>query len=296
MDPPDVAYIDIGSLHTQLIITDATTSHVHVQLTPPAVARAKRQCYRDQRVSLLVTLDSYLRSLWDSYMLQRVQHLVLVMNPTDNPEYVMHAVRWLTKGQTLMRSTVHSVTFPLYAAAQHGVDSDAVVVDFGHALTRMVPILHHHEMRELLRTSAGMGEGVFMWADESATPPSTWSPPLQSLLDSYLRLLILVDEASGGEGEEKMSQEALASLQGQSAAIQVDYPPRALAFIEHFAEGVDRAVSYLVSAARAEGVGEVLGTWVVAGGGASLPCIRNYFGYIAEKYAGAEDPVVIWTP
>eukprot|EP00796_Vickermania_ingenoplastis_P009149 gene9149-6430_t len=272
-----VGYVGIGSCRTRLTLVTPDSSALHEQATPPRVERAKHRSYRyPEEEGHSLVLDRYLRCLWDSFNLHLVEHVILLVDVTDPIEYVEHVLRWMSAAAR-RGTSVSSLSTPLYAAALHGVGSEGIVVDIGHTFTRLVPILYRTEVRELLCCAPGIGAGMPKPETASAGPgtPSSWTPGLARLLDVYLAMRIQLDDAGDENG-------VVSAMRSEAAAVTAASSPADCRFIESFAAGVEDAMSSLMDGAQRKGMPQVLQSWVLVGGGADIPSIRNFVGYLVS--------------
>lgn len=266
-----MAFLIIGIAHTRITITDAGTERArrHEQHTPRDVAKAKRRIHRNRSALRgdrhVQCLETYLRTLWDSFHLELIPHLVLLTDATDTPEYVWHAQRWVS-AMHHSKGSFMTLRFPLYAAALYGVGSACVVVDVGYSSMRLVPLLHRDEVGVLRRYAAGV---------------DTWSLRRTSLLEAYMSAELL-------HGDEAMTAR-LAEVEAWLAAAS----PEEREWVSIFVEGLEEAIRSLVQAARSRGQAEVLSTWVIVGGGAAIEAVRNVLAVKIE--AQWPDAILIWS-
>lgn len=342
-----VAYISIGLVFTSVTVAQADTSTHHQQRTPSAVARSKKTLHRgggsifpasssavDEDAPSLV-LDLYLRTLCESFQIPYiVDHMVLLVDPTDSKEFITHVLRFLSVVAP-SHVSVSSVSSPVFVAAMAGVGRDAVVVDLGHTFTRLVPILHCEEVKSLWMVVQGVGVGSHCLplktngasggvADQSSfqqeeEPPSsgpaivpTWSHSLQTLLDDYLGLRLQRDdeleeegaasrpgngngpwvgEVRDGQGGSHAAVASPAVLQA-SDRIAAQHATEELEYMERFTTSLEEGVEELIRRARARGMGTVLNTWIITGGGAQLPSVKNFLGYILSLLV--PEAILIW--
>lgn len=278
-----VAYIRIGSQWTDITIqygAGRDTSTNYCIPTPREVRRAKYQIYRDasQTDSAGAVLDQYLLSVWDSFHLQTVHDVVMLTHFTEPKCFVCHVLRWFTACQHRVSSgTVSALEFSLFTAAMHGVGSECVVVDFGSTYTRVMPVLHRAEVTSLAISTKGISSS---FSKEDFT----------RLLEHYLFLLILCDEAESGEDATPVAPVMIDTWAGEAASSCAADLCEA---VEQYACGMEEAILNFIARARSTGMGCVLRTWILAGGGAASSSVRNYCGYILSKYV--PQSIVIWT-
>lgn len=314
-----VAYLDIGTAVTSLTITHDDTSTCHQQRTPATVARSKRLLYRGEvchpsRASSTGTreyggldeyslvLDTYLRTLCESFLLSHaVDHMVLLVDPSDTREFLLYALHFLS-AIVPSHVSVSSASCPVFVAAVAGVGRHAVVVDLGNSITRLVPILHCEEVKELWCGVVGVGIGARLRSanvsNDSAVsstalrPFPTWPDTLQSLLDEYLLLRMEVELGEGEEGGGDNVPEGEGVAQS-SQRIAARHKGDQLTYMERFTSSLEEAMEDLIRRVRTRGMGVVLSTWIIAGGGAHIPSVRNFVGYLLSLHV--PEAIIVWT-
>lgn len=308
-----VCYICIGTRLTVLVHTHDSTSSTYQLQTPFLIALAKRHLYRhassagNREYNLQVTLDNFLRNLWDSYYLQFFSHIVFLFDMTDTQEFKYHTLRWF-HALISPGSAVSSLSYPCFVCSMADVarreeneegnnfnGEHAVVIDLGYSWTRLVPILHGIPVQEMVFCTLGMGslsQGM-RGTGPASNFRTTLHPKHQMFLEDYVDLVLYVEEQIKKRGEEALKEDLfVAEVDARSNEIREGKSLEELSAIESFIDGLEDIVIRTKQSALRKGIGVVLSTWVVTGGGAHVPAVNCYLGYLLGKHL--PESMLVW--
>lgn len=280
------AYINIGTAFTSLTITNGESSTFHEQCTPVAISIAKKRVIRfadEERWS--VELDRYLRCLWMSFHLQEIRYVVFVRDITDMNEFVLYVLKWIHafKGAC---STVSTVSFPLFSAALSGVGQHSVVVDLGASCTRLTAVHFSLVVSEAAVYTVGVGTVAQRALSKTCHPASLsadWNEGMAFLLDAYIHACYM---------EEKKAKKEIARdsafVESQGGSEELPYAllsssHHTVVPIDEFTTGLDNAIDFFIQNIRSKGMGVVLHSWIITGGGRNIPSVVDYVGFLLSK-------------
>lgn len=300
-----VCYICIGTRLTVLVHTHDNTSSTHQLQTPLLIALSKTHLYRHapslgkREYNLQVTLDNFLRNLWDSFYLQFFPQIVFLFDVTDTQEFKYHILRWF-HALASPCTTVSSLFYPCFVCSMADVawkeksevgnnftGEHAVVVDLGYSWTRLVPILHGIPVQEMVFCTLGMGslnQGICR-SGPASNFRTTLKAEHQMILEDYVDLVLYIEEQIGIKGEEALKEDSfVAEVDARSNEIREGKSLEELSTIESFIDGLEDIVIRTKQSALKKGIGVVLSTWVVTGGGSHIPAVNCYLGYLLSKH------------
>lgn len=308
-----VIYISIGTKLTVIVHTHDETSSTHQLQTPDVISLAKTSLYRNpplvesNKTNLEAALDNFLRSIWDSFHLQFVPHIVLLVDVTDTLEFKCHVLRWLSV-VIPFGSTVTALSYPIFVytvanvtqkrkvgAEYDGYMRHAVVIDLGHTSTRIVPILHGTPVQEMTFFTLGMGRFTSRVFSEGPAKSfcRTLSLELQETLESYVDLAIYVEEAIKDKGEKALMENSfIAEVDARSQEIKEQNSPQELSYIEGFIDGLEHAVIRMKQNASRAGIRAALNIWLITGGGAHILAVNRLLGFLLGKHL--PDSMMVW--
>lgn len=308
-----VAYLYIGTRLTLLIRTHDETSKTHQLQTPPLIALSKTRLYRRSTLkkgdepNLVAALDIFLRSLWDSFDLQFMSHIILLVDLNDTPEFKCHVLRWLNAVIPL-GSTLASLSYPLFVwtvadivqSTKSEVENDgsgepAVVMDLGHSMTRVVPILHGTPVQEMLFCTFGVGKLTTGVRSDGPAKSfcATLSLDFQRFIESYVDVAVYVDEMIKERGEVALQDDAfIAEVDGYRQEMREGKSHQELLRLERFIDGLENVILKIKQNSSKVGIGAALSTWIITGGGAHILALRRLLFYLLGKHL--PESMMVW--
>lgn len=252
-----LGYLNIGTHATKVILASNGSSSIHVQPTPAAVARLKKQLYRTDCDDSSV-VNSFLHSLWNSLHLQLQKKVILLTDATDSADFVCYVLRWISTRYeaSRCRETIDTCPFSVYSTHVLGVNEDCVVVDMGYSMIRFVPIMYETELQHMVFTSPGIG----------------YLPDSRSqLLEAFL--------AKSIAAKSSVSEQTVSEIESTA--------------LRHFVMHMKFALEGVIAEATNAGAEQVLRNWVLVGGGSHCVTMRSVLGYLLSFLV--PDAALVWT-
>ncbi|CCW64079.1 unnamed protein product [Phytomonas sp. EM1] len=158
MDPSDTFFLNIGAKTTKLWKSEEQFLSSYVLTTPKLVSRLK--CDKTLTTSSLTEcLSKFLISLWYVYQMDVAGRVILLFDPDEHPQFGYICLKILgTLGLSRYPCppVVSTESLPLFVAHLHGTSEATIVVDLGHACTRVMPVCHGIVMFDHISYCAGL--------------------------------------------------------------------------------------------------------------------------------------------